>query len=190
MLEKYYWRRFNFVRCSFGSTTLLFFLFPSFFAAPFVRFSKLLQFVCIHYNTDEHIIIFMFIPISGFFYLALGPIQKCTHFSLSSSLNKKKTFLLDGKQLHVQCCNNINNNRDRCIEWGRQKNAVEKTFEPINLNILFCFFFFYIEHGNSVHRCQFTIWLGSFFSSKCYWAALQMAKAKWELKKCNILGKN
>lgn len=75
MLEKYYWRRFNFVtlfhrrRCRRRQRHLAVLWFAySFVLVP----SKLLQFVCIHYNSDEHIIIFMLIPIpffSSFFLL-------------------------------------------------------------------------------------------------------------------------
>lgn len=67
---------------------------------PFVslRQPKLLQFVCIHYNTDEHIIIFMFIPICCLLYLSFSlprsPALVSLIFFLSVFLIK--TFLLDG----------------------------------------------------------------------------------------------
>lgn len=73
MLAKYYWRRFNFVRCSMVdvvAAALCFFSFVSFASVPRSRIQ--LRFAQSCYNLfafitipDEHIIIFMFIPISS-----------------------------------------------------------------------------------------------------------------------------
>lgn len=68
---------------------------------PFVSLCqpKLLQFVCIHYNTDEHIIIFMFIPICCLLYLSFSLPRSPALVSLIFFLSVFfliKTFLLDG----------------------------------------------------------------------------------------------